>query len=92
MSVYRHLHLLFLQRALSCVSLLTHRLCPVIGHSLAACYQIRYIVFYDIPGGSVVSMRLRCAHHMSVVLEGLDVALARIAAQGDGDVTRHVRL
>lgn len=32
------------------------------------------------------------AHHMSVVLEGLDVALARIAAQGDGDVTRHVRL
>jgi hypothetical protein len=25
-------------------------------------------------------------------LEGLDVALARIAAQGDGDVTRHVRL
>ncbi len=32
------------------------------------------------------------AHHMSVVLEGLDVALARIAAQGDGEVTRHVRL
>ncbi|MGH1576766.1 NlpC/P60 family protein [Planktotalea sp.] len=32
------------------------------------------------------------AHHMSVVLEGYDVALARIAAQGDGEVTRHVRL
>lgn len=32
------------------------------------------------------------AHHMSVVLEGLDVAISRIAAQGDGDVTRHVRL
>ena len=32
------------------------------------------------------------AHHMAVVLEGLDVALARISAQGDGEVTRHVRL
>lgn len=32
------------------------------------------------------------AHSMSVVLEGLDVALSRIAAQGDGDVTRHARL
>jgi cell wall-associated NlpC family hydrolase len=31
------------------------------------------------------------AHHMAVVLEGLDVAVARIAAQGDGDITRHVR-
>lgn len=32
------------------------------------------------------------AHHMAVVLEGLDVAVARIAAQGDGEITRHVRL
>ncbi len=32
------------------------------------------------------------AHSMSVVLEGLDVARARIVAQGDGEVTRHVRL
>lgn len=32
------------------------------------------------------------AHSMSVVLEGLDVAIARIAAQGDGDITRHARL
>ena len=32
------------------------------------------------------------AHHMAVVLEGLDVAIERIAAQGDGDITRHVRL
>lgn len=32
------------------------------------------------------------AHTMSVVLEGLDVAIARIAAQGDGEVTRHARL
>jgi cell wall-associated NlpC family hydrolase len=32
------------------------------------------------------------AHHMAVVLEGLDVAIARIASQGDGDITRHVRL
>lgn len=32
------------------------------------------------------------AHSMSVVLEGLDVACARIAAQGDGEVTRHARL
>ena len=32
------------------------------------------------------------AHHMAVVLEGLDVALSRISAQGDGEVTRHVRL
>lgn len=31
------------------------------------------------------------AHHMAVVLEGVDVARARIAAQGDGEVTRHVR-
>ncbi|WP_439141479.1 C40 family peptidase [Planktotalea sp.] len=32
------------------------------------------------------------AHHMAVVLEGLDVALSRISEQGDGEVTRHVRL
>ncbi|MEP5152438.1 NlpC/P60 family protein [Planktotalea sp.] len=32
------------------------------------------------------------AHAMSVVLEGLDVACARIAEQGDGEVTRHARL
>lgn len=32
------------------------------------------------------------AHHMAVVLEGVDVARARIAGQGDGEVTRHVRL
>jgi hypothetical protein len=32
------------------------------------------------------------AHSMSVVLEGLDVAVRRIAEQGDGDVTRHARL
>lgn len=32
------------------------------------------------------------AHHMAVVLEGLDMAKARIAAQGDGEITRHVRL
>lgn len=31
------------------------------------------------------------AHHMAVVLEGVDIARARIAAQGDGEVTRHVR-
>jgi len=32
------------------------------------------------------------AHHMAVVLEGLDEARSRIAAQGDGDITRHARL
>lgn len=32
------------------------------------------------------------AHHMAVVLEGLDVATARIKSQGDGGITRHVRL
>lgn len=32
------------------------------------------------------------AHHMAVVLEGFEQAVARIAAQGDGDVTRHARL
>ena len=32
------------------------------------------------------------AHAMAVVLEGVDQAIARIAEQGDGDVTRHVRL
>ncbi|QFS81337.1 Dipeptidyl-peptidase 6 [Roseivivax sp. THAF40] len=32
------------------------------------------------------------AHHMAVAYEGLDAAVARIAAQGDGSVTSHVRL
>lgn len=32
------------------------------------------------------------AHHMSVVLEGIDQAIARIAGQGDGNVRRHARL
>ncbi|MEM9579928.1 MAG: NlpC/P60 family protein [Pseudomonadota bacterium] len=32
------------------------------------------------------------AHAMSVVLEDAEQAIARIAAQGDGDVTRHARL
>ncbi len=32
------------------------------------------------------------AHHMAVVLEGLDVAIARISEQGDGEITRHARL
>lgn len=32
------------------------------------------------------------AHAMAVVLESTDQAIARIAAQGDGDITRHARL
>lgn len=32
------------------------------------------------------------AHHMAVAYEPIDQAIARIAAQGDGPVTRHLRL
>ena len=32
------------------------------------------------------------AHHMRVTYEPLQPAIARIAAQGDGPVTRHARL
>ena len=32
------------------------------------------------------------AHHMAVALEGIDAAIARIAAQGDGPLTAHKRL
>lgn len=31
-------------------------------------------------------------HHMAVACEGIEAAITRIAAQGDGDVTRHARL